>query len=80
MWLFLFKVEDNRLPEGWTKHMVRRSLGHSAGKWDVVLVKYVTLIYIFYIIYIFLVFIYKMSIVMYIEVWYYSIYLHYFAL
>ncbi|XP_075981208.1 PHD finger protein MBD-R2 isoform X2 [Anticarsia gemmatalis] len=32
------QVEDNRLPEGWTKHMVRRSLGHSAGKWDVVLV------------------------------------------
>ncbi|XP_053600890.1 PHD finger protein 20-like isoform X3 [Plodia interpunctella] len=32
------QVEDKRLPEGWTKHMVRRSLGHSAGKWDVVLV------------------------------------------
>ncbi|CAG9136414.1 unnamed protein product [Plutella xylostella] len=32
------QVEDTRLPEGWTKHMVRRSLGSSAGKWDVVLV------------------------------------------
>ncbi|XP_037871690.1 PHD finger protein 20 isoform X2 [Bombyx mori] len=32
------QVEDKRLPPGWTKHMVRRSLGHSAGKWDVVLV------------------------------------------
>ncbi|XP_059049122.1 uncharacterized protein LOC131844293 isoform X2 [Achroia grisella] len=32
------QVEDNRLPQGWTKHMVRRSFGHSAGKWDVVLV------------------------------------------
>ncbi|KAJ8733791.1 hypothetical protein PYW07_014342 [Mythimna separata] len=32
------QVEDKRLPEGWTKHMVRRSFGHSAGKWDVVLV------------------------------------------
>ncbi|XP_041973618.1 PHD finger protein 20-like isoform X2 [Aricia agestis] len=32
------QVEDKRLPEGWTKHMVRRSLGQSAGKWDVVLV------------------------------------------
>ncbi|KAG6447977.1 PHD finger protein 20 isoform X3 [Manduca sexta] len=32
------QVEDKRLPVGWTKHMVRRSLGHSAGKWDVVLV------------------------------------------
>ncbi|XP_073958976.1 uncharacterized protein [Choristoneura fumiferana] len=32
------QVEDNRLPPGWTKHMVRRSVGHSAGKWDVVLV------------------------------------------
>lgn len=32
------QVEDKRLPEGWTKHMVRRSLGHSAGKWDVVIV------------------------------------------
>ncbi|XP_063373383.1 uncharacterized protein LOC134661310 [Cydia amplana] len=31
-------VEDKRLPPGWTKHMVRRSLGSSAGKWDVVLV------------------------------------------
>ncbi|XP_063547529.1 uncharacterized protein LOC134754965 [Cydia strobilella] len=31
-------VEDKRLPPGWTKHMVRRSLGNSAGKWDVVLV------------------------------------------
>ncbi|CAH0698780.1 unnamed protein product [Spodoptera exigua] len=32
------QVEDKRLPEGWTKHMVRRSFGNSAGKWDVVLV------------------------------------------
>lgn len=32
------QVEDKRLPQGWTKHMVRRSYGHSAGKWDVVLV------------------------------------------
>uniref|UniRef100_A0A2A4KA81 MBD domain-containing protein n=1 Tax=Heliothis virescens TaxID=7102 RepID=A0A2A4KA81_HELVI len=32
------QVEDKRLPPGWTKHMVRRSFGHSAGKWDVVLV------------------------------------------
>ncbi|XP_026726423.1 uncharacterized protein LOC113492901 isoform X3 [Trichoplusia ni] len=32
------QVEDKRLPEGWTKHMVRRSFGHSAGKWDVVLI------------------------------------------
>ncbi|XP_039765532.1 uncharacterized protein LOC120637666 isoform X2 [Pararge aegeria] len=32
------QVEDKRLPEGWTKHMVRRRLGQSAGKWDVVLV------------------------------------------
>ncbi|XP_050350040.1 PHD finger protein 20 isoform X2 [Nymphalis io] len=32
------QVEDKRLPPGWTKHMVRRSLGQSAGKWDVVLV------------------------------------------
>ncbi|XP_063835345.1 uncharacterized protein LOC135084480 isoform X2 [Ostrinia nubilalis] len=32
------QVEDKRLPAGWTKHMVRRSLGSSAGKWDVVLV------------------------------------------
>ncbi|CAH2068982.1 unnamed protein product, partial [Iphiclides podalirius] len=32
------QVEDKRLPQGWTKHMVRRSLGNSAGKWDVVLV------------------------------------------
>ncbi|KAJ2943943.1 hypothetical protein O0L34_g8266 [Tuta absoluta] len=31
------QVEDKRLPPGWTKHMVRRSLGSSAGKWDVVL-------------------------------------------
>ncbi|XP_049887708.1 PHD finger protein 20 isoform X2 [Pectinophora gossypiella] len=31
------QVEDTRLPPGWTKHFVRRSLGHSAGKWDVVL-------------------------------------------
>ncbi|CAK1548690.1 unnamed protein product [Leptosia nina] len=31
-------VEDKRLPEGWKKIMVRRSLGLSAGKWDVVLV------------------------------------------
>ncbi|KAI5642367.1 methyl-CpG binding domain-containing protein [Phthorimaea operculella] len=31
------EVEDKRLPPGWTKHMVRRSLGSSAGKWDVVL-------------------------------------------
>ncbi|XP_022122920.2 uncharacterized protein LOC110998534 isoform X1 [Pieris rapae] len=30
-------VEDKRLPEGWKKVMVRRSLGQSAGKWDVVL-------------------------------------------
>ncbi|XP_069365849.1 uncharacterized protein MBD-R2 isoform X2 [Maniola hyperantus] len=32
------QVEDKRLPEGWSKHMVRRRLGQSAGKWDVVLV------------------------------------------
>ncbi|XP_013168393.1 PREDICTED: uncharacterized protein LOC106118306 isoform X1 [Papilio xuthus] len=32
------QVEDKRLPAGWTKHMVRRSFGNSAGKWDVVLV------------------------------------------
>ncbi|RVE47035.1 hypothetical protein evm_008317 [Chilo suppressalis] len=32
------QVEDKRLPPGWTKHMVRRSLGNSAGKWDVVLI------------------------------------------
>ncbi|XP_013148427.1 PREDICTED: uncharacterized protein LOC106111005 [Papilio polytes] len=32
------QVEDKRLPVGWTKHMVRRSFGNSAGKWDVVLV------------------------------------------
>ncbi|KAJ0181393.1 hypothetical protein K1T71_003478 [Dendrolimus kikuchii] len=32
------QVEDKRLPPGWTKHMVRRSFGNSAGKWDVVLV------------------------------------------
>ncbi|XP_068628599.1 PHD finger protein 20 isoform X2 [Battus philenor] len=32
------QVEDKRLPEGWTKHMVRRCLGNSAGKWDVVLI------------------------------------------
>ncbi|KAM3960173.1 LOW QUALITY PROTEIN: uncharacterized protein ACR2FA_005805 [Aphomia sociella] len=32
------QVEDKRLPEGWSKHMVRRSMGYSAGKWDVVLV------------------------------------------
>ncbi|CAG9782743.1 unnamed protein product [Diatraea saccharalis] len=32
------QVEDKRLPPGWTKHMVRRSMGNSAGKWDVVLI------------------------------------------
>ncbi|XP_023955146.2 PHD finger protein 20 isoform X2 [Bicyclus anynana] len=32
------QVEDKRLPAGWTKHMIRRRLGQSAGKWDVVLV------------------------------------------
>ncbi|XP_061382783.1 uncharacterized protein LOC116770086 isoform X1 [Danaus plexippus] len=32
------QVEDKRLPPGWTKLMVRRSFGQSAGKWDVVLV------------------------------------------
>lgn len=37
----MLKVEDDRLPPGWTKHMVRRSFGHSAGKWDVVLIRYV---------------------------------------
>ncbi|XP_038208739.1 PHD finger protein 20-like isoform X2 [Zerene cesonia] len=31
-------VEDKRLPQGWKKMMVRRSLGQSAGKWDVVLI------------------------------------------
>ncbi|CAH0722904.1 unnamed protein product, partial [Brenthis ino] len=32
------QVEDKRLPPDWTKLMVRRSLGQSAGKWDVVLI------------------------------------------
>ncbi|XP_050665559.1 uncharacterized protein LOC126965840 isoform X2 [Leptidea sinapis] len=32
------EVEDKRLPVGWKKLLVRRSLGQSAGKWDVVLV------------------------------------------
>ncbi|XP_072935616.1 uncharacterized protein [Epargyreus clarus] len=34
----IVQVHDKRLPEGWKKLMIRRSLGHSAGKWDVVLV------------------------------------------
>lgn len=38
-YVFFLKVEDKRLPEGWTKHMVRRSGGNSAGKWDVVLIR-----------------------------------------
>ncbi|KAL4707641.1 hypothetical protein ACJJTC_006991 [Scirpophaga incertulas] len=32
------EVEDKRLPPGWSKHLVRRSFGNSAGKWDVVLI------------------------------------------
>ncbi|GBP96514.1 PHD finger protein 20-like protein 1, partial [Eumeta japonica] len=36
--LVLKLVEDDRLPSGWTKHLVRRSFGSSAGQWNVVLV------------------------------------------
>ncbi|XP_066156675.1 PHD finger protein 20-like protein 1 [Euwallacea fornicatus] len=31
-------VPDPRLPSGWTKHLTKRTYGHSSGKWDTVIV------------------------------------------
>lgn len=32
-------VLDPRLPDGWTKHLLKRTQGQYAGKWDVVIVR-----------------------------------------
>lgn len=32
-------VNDPRLPPGWVKHLVQRSHGVSAGKWDNVIIR-----------------------------------------
>lgn len=32
-------VPDPRLPEGWNKHLLKRTQGQCAGKWDVVIVR-----------------------------------------
>lgn len=32
-------VSDPRLPDGWNKHLLKRTQGQYAGKWDAVIVR-----------------------------------------